>query len=95
MTDIKFHPLVDADTEGTEKVPAFLGKDRGSVQKYHKLYLEEIVQRRYRLCSSADMTAETAASFTIHCPRCGAKLKAISPQTNGTRHALYICPRCG
>ena len=94
MEYIKYHPLVDADTDGKEKVPMFLTPDEANVKEHHRLYLEEIVPRRFRLCSSNPMTAKETAGYTIHCPYCNAKLKAISALVDGTRHALYECPRC-
>ena len=48
MEYIKYHPLVDADTDGTEKVPMFFSTDESVVVSTHGLYLEEIVHRIYR-----------------------------------------------
>ena len=33
MTDIKYHPLVDCDTDGMEKVPMFFSGDEAAVRK--------------------------------------------------------------
>lgn len=94
MFEVLYHPLVSADTEGTEKMPMFCATDEATVKRDHKLYLEEIISDRYRLCSSVPMSAAESTAFDILCPHCGAKLKAISPPAGGTRHGLYECPDC-
>ena len=94
MFDIMYHPLVGADTDGMEKMPTFCCPNEEMVKRGHKLYLEEIIPDRYRLCSSQPMTAEDSVAFSIRCPHCGAKLKAITPPAGGTRHGLYECPNC-
>ena len=93
-SEIKYHPLVDADTEGTEKVPMFFSTNEESVSAHHKLYLEEIIPHYYRLCSSEPMTAAEVEGLTIHCPLCNKVMRAISSQHDGKRHALYQCDRC-
>ena len=94
MSDIKYHPLINADTHGTEKNPMFCVTDEELVKRRHKLYLEELVPRVYRLCSTQDLTAEEASAFIIHCPLCGRDMKAVSGSVDGKRHALYECPSC-
>lgn len=94
MFDIKYHPLIDADSDGKEKVPMFMGADKHTVSEHHSLYLEEIVPYCFRLCSSKPLSAKETEELTIHCPYCNAGLRAISTPTDGTRHALYECPRC-
>lgn len=94
MTDIKYHPLVDADTDGKEKMPMFLAKDERSVAEHHKLYLAEIVPHHFRLCSSERMPGKVLTDIVIRCPYCGKPLRAISRQQDGTTHALYVCDRC-
>lgn len=94
MEYIKYHPLVDIDTDGTEKTPVFCYTDLEAVIGHHKLYLEEIVPRRYRLCSSSPMTAAETSGLSIHCPYCGHALQAISSESDGIRHALYVCSEC-
>lgn len=94
MNYIKYHPLVNANSDSKEKIPMFMGTDELAVAKHHKLYLEEIIPYRYRLCSSDCLSAEETAEYTIHCPYCDTTLRAISTQADGTRHALYECPKC-
>ncbi len=92
--EAKFHPLVDMDTEGEIKVPMFFAFERDKVTPYHKLYLEELIPYRYRLCSTVPMTAAETEKLDIRCPFCGATLTAISHSLSETRHSLYICRRC-
>ena len=94
MFDIMYHPLVGADTENMDKVPTFCCPNEEMVKRGHKLYLEEIIPNRFRLCSSQPMTAKETSGFSIYCPRCGEKLKAISPPADGIRHGLFECEDC-
>lgn len=93
MDEIRYHPLVDADTDGTEKVPMFCTTARENMDR-HRFFLEEIIPHNFRLCSTASVDAQTADSFSIRCPYCGKTMRQISNQKSGTRHALYACPRC-
>ena len=45
---IRYHPLVDANSEGTEKVPMFLTTDPKGVRS---MYLEEMIPGYFRLYS--------------------------------------------
>lgn len=94
MKEILYHPLVDADTDGTEKVPVFCSTDEASVAARHRLYLEEILPNVYRLCSSMPMTAEDSAAFSVRCPHCSRRLTPISVPSGGFRHGLYECRGC-
>jgi len=55
MEDIKYHPLVDADPEGTVRVPMFCTADRKAME-HHRFYLEECMHQQrllrysYRFC---------------------------------------------
>ena len=51
MDYFKYHPLIDCDDSGIEKVPMFFSLDQDVVADQHSHYLEEIVPRRYRLIS--------------------------------------------
>lgn len=94
MEHIKYHPLVDADTDGTVKTPMFCTTDLDAVTEHHRLYLEEIIPRRFRLCASQPTKAEAVADLDIRCPYCGATLKMISAPTDGLRLTLLTCDRC-
>ena len=41
MQMITYHPLIDGDTDGMEKVPMFLSTDGETIQQNSKLYLSE------------------------------------------------------
>lgn len=93
MTDIKYHPLIDADTDGKTKVPMFCSDNRDNMNK-HLFYLEEMTPHHFRLCSTEAVPAESLADLDIRCPSCGRSLRIASLQTDGTRHALYLCDNC-
>lgn len=92
MDIIKYHPLVDADTDGEVKVPMFC-TDKAENMKRHRFHIEEIVPYTFRLCSTEPCKANDTA-FDIRCPYCGHSLKRIADSVSGTRHGLYICEKC-
>ncbi|MCF0137552.1 MAG: hypothetical protein HUJ66_04215 [Oscillospiraceae bacterium] len=94
MTPVRYHPLVDMDTEGTVKVPMFQAKDAASAVIGHEMYLEEVIPHYFRLCSAKDMTGKAASGFEVRCPYCGASLKRMSPLKDGKRHSLLFCKNC-
>lgn len=94
MEDIRYHPLVDRDTEGTEKVPMFFSYEEDAVRQSHNLYLEEIVPKHYRLCSVSGTSPKIADGFTIHCPYCGKAMRCIAKSDDKHRLGLYNCPDC-
>ncbi len=93
MEDIKYHPLVDMDTDGKIKAPMFASTDKKQME-HHFLWLEEPVHGAFRLCSAEEISGEQLKDIEIYCPNCGKSLKAISPQNDGRRHAIYICTNC-
>ena len=94
MKEILYHPLVDADTDGTEKVPTFCCPNEKMVKRSHKLYLEEILPNIYRLCSSEPVTAEDSAAFSVRCPHCSHHLTPVTKPSGGLRHTLFECREC-
>lgn len=94
MTDILFHPLVDRDTDGLDKSPLFCCPDREKVAGIFALYLEELVSKRYRLIAREEHTIQQASAYSIHCPICGAVMRAISRPVDKHRLSLYECPEC-
>lgn len=89
MDGIKYHPLVDANTDGTEKVPMFVTTEEKNVKGRYNLYLEEIVPHCYRL---RGYKARADACVNIHCPNCGTVMKLLTPAAVNDR--LYACPHC-
>lgn len=94
MQDIRYHPLIDRNSEGTDKVPMFFSENETAVRKAHDLYLEEIVPKHYRLCSVSGTSSESAKDFTIRCPYCGKAMIQIANARNTHRLGLYNCPDC-
>lgn len=93
MEEIKYHPLVDMDTNGKLKVAMFVSTRKDQME-HHKLWLEEPVTGAYRLCSREKTKGKVFNDIEIYCPHCGKLLKAISPQNDGNRHAIYVCTNC-
>ena len=91
MTDILYYPLIDCDTEGTEKVALFPTLDRGTIMAQSKMWLEEIVPNYFRLHIRSGISTN---AITIRCPRCGKALRQISEPINETKQGLYVCGNC-
>ena len=91
MTEIRYYPLIDCDTEGTEKVAMFPTLDRGTVMAQGKMWLEEMVPNYFRLYTRSGISTN---GITVRCPRCGKALRAISEPINETKQELYVCGNC-
>lgn len=91
MTDIKYYPLIDCDTEGTEKVAIIPTPNGNAVKSRSKMWLEEMTPHLFRLCVHNSSTTDT---FNIRCPRCGTALKRIGGAINETKRGLYVCSAC-
>ncbi len=91
MTDIKYYPLIDCDTEGTEKVAMIPTPNGNTVKSRSKMWLEKMIPHHFRLYTQNGSSAET---FNIRCPRCGTALKRISGAINETKRGLYVCSAC-
>lgn len=93
MCDIKYYPLVDCDTEGTEKVAMFVSTDRETIESIHSMYLAAIVPNYYRLhCMEGNRNHTKAPD--IHCPLCGNVMMQIGGALNETKLGLYTCKKC-
>ena len=57
MEYIRYHPLLDCDTDGVEKVPMFFSADEETVRKSHSMYLVECIPHTYRLVATNAHTA--------------------------------------
>lgn len=91
MTEIRYYPLIDCDTEGIEKV-AMIPTPNGKTVKYQsEMWLEEMVPHYFRLYTQSSSSAD---AFNIRCPRCGTALKRISGAINEIKHGLYVCSAC-
>ena len=88
---IRYHPLVDANSEGTEKVPMFLTTDPNGVRS---MYLEEMILGYFRLYSKVPVSTGESEKLMIHCPQCGSGLMKIAKTSTTTKLGLYTCDRC-
>ena len=94
MQMIRYHPLIDGDTDGMEKVPMFLSTDGETIQQNSKLYLSEIIPNHYRLYSKESKSRRETDQMIIHCPLCGAGLRQVLENHDANKLGLYICDRC-
>ena len=91
MTEIRYYPLIDCDTEGTEKVAMIPTPNGSTVKAQSEMWLEEMIPHHFRLYTKNSSSADT---FNIRCPRCGTALKRISGAINETKRGLYVCYAC-
>lgn len=91
MTEVKYYPLIDCDSEGTEKMPMFPVTESQSIKAQSQLWLEELVPHHYRLYAK---NKRPATAFSIRCPLCGKTMRCISRDVNETKLGLYVCSSC-
>ena len=91
MTEVRYYPLINCDTEGTEKVAMIPTTNGKTVKNQSRMWLEEMVPHYFRLCTQNSSSTDT---FNIRCPRCGTALKRISEDINETKRGLYVCSAC-
>ena len=94
MKETKYYPVVDCDTEGTEKAALFPAYNRDTVSRNHSLWLEEMIPHHFRLCTKDAKELRATGAFTIHCPACDKLLKLIGSATDNNRRGLYVCSSC-
>ncbi len=93
MMRIRYHPLVDRDTDGTDKYPLFLTEDESEAADRHAYYLEEMIPRVYTLCRGRKPTNQKE-DFSVHCPRCGKTMDRISSGKGTVQRPMYMCRDC-
>ena len=92
MTEIRYYPLVDCDTDGGEKVAMIPTLDGTAIMAQSSLWQEEMIPNYFRLrCHRGQFPRN---EFSIHCPRCGKPLARMSETINETTLALYVCSAC-
>ena len=89
--EIRYHPLIDSDTEGTEKVPLFVTTN---TEEIHSMYLSEMIPGYFRLRSKQQGSPQVSDKLVIHCPMCGGHLRKMIKSNNTTELGLYTCDRC-
>ena len=92
MTEIRYYPLINCDSEGTEKMALFPTLDQDEIVAQSDMWLEEMVPNYFRLCIRHG--SNITAAPIMHCPRCGKKLTRISENISNTRLGLYVCGSC-
>lgn len=91
MTEIRYYPLIDCDTKGTEKVAMIPALNGSTVKAQSEMWLEEMIPHHFRLYTKNSSSTDT---FNIRCPRCGTALKRISAGINENKRCLYVCSAC-
>ena len=91
---IRYHPLVDGDTEGAEKYPLFSTEDEMSAKTGYRYYLEEMIPRVYTLCQGRKLTNRKEENFSVCCPRCGKAMDRISFGKETRQRPMYMCRAC-
>ena len=89
--EIRYHPLIDSDTEGTEKVPLFVTTNKEGIPS---MYLSEMIPGYFRLRSKEPVSLRASDELVIHCPMCGGHLRKMTKNNNATELGLYTCDRC-
>ncbi len=92
MNEILYYPVIDCDTEGSEKVAMIPTVNAASVRSQSRIWLAETVPHYFRL--HAQSNCHHADAFNIRCPRCGKALKRIGEDSNQTTRGLYVCSAC-
>ena len=91
MIEIRYYPLINCDSEGTEKVAMIPAPNGNAAKAQSEMWLEEMIPHHFRLYTKNSSPTDT---FNIRCPRCGSALKRISGSINETKHGLYVCSAC-
>ena len=94
MEEIRYHPLIDADGDGSELVPMFVNTNEDTVREHHRLYMEEMLPYLFRLISNGTYTATDADKALIHCPTCGRPLRLLGAAIDTHKLGLYVCDTC-
>ena len=95
MQMIRYHPLIDGDTDGLEKgTDVFYQQTRKTVRQNSRMYLSEIISNYYRLYSKEPMSQNATDSIEIHCPLCGAVLRQMAQNHDANKLGLYTCDKC-
>ena len=86
MRDVKYYPVIDCDSEGTEKkVALFPVYNRDTVSANHNVWLEEMIPHHFRLCTKNTKEPRTKGAFTLHCPACNSSLRLIGEATDNKK----------
>lgn len=93
MCDIKYYPLVDCDTDGTDKIAMFVSTDKEMIESVHSMHLAEVVPHFYRLyCNDAKRKFKNES--TVRCPKCGSAMLQVGGALNEKKLGVYTCKKC-
>ena len=93
MCDIKYYPLVDCDTDGTDKIAMFVSTDKEMIESVHSMYLAEVVPHFYRLYCN-DTKRKFKSESTVRCPKCGSAMLQVGSPLNEKKLGVYTCKKC-
>ena len=94
ITTIRYHPLIERDSDAHEYAPLFVTTDEAAVRRNHSFYLEEVVNGYYRLCAGKARALPDSGRMTVDCPVCGSRLENITAGKHTPTQALYVCHAC-
>ena len=61
ITEIRYYPVIDMDTEGYEKHPMTPTLSANTVREHHRFWLEEIIPHYFRLCAAEPQSVSSLA----------------------------------
>lgn len=93
MCDIKYYPLVDCDTDGTDKIAMFVSTDKEMIESVHSMYLAEVVPHFYRLYCN-DTKRKVKNESIVRCPKCGSAMLQVGSPLNKKKLGVYTCKKC-
>ena len=76
MTEIRYYPLIDCDSEGTEKVAMIPTPNGNTVKSQSRMWLEEMVPHHFRLYTQPlilyriSATADAGSHRWVKCRSC-------------------------
>ncbi|MCR4763061.1 MAG: hypothetical protein K5696_05990 [Lachnospiraceae bacterium] len=94
ITSIRYHPLIERDSNAHEYAPLFVTTDEAAVRRNHSFYLEEVVNGYFRLCATKTLTLPDSGTMTVACPVCSNRLENITAGKHTPTQALYRCRVC-
>ena len=63
MTEIRYYPLIDCDTEGTEKVAMIPTPNGNTVKAQSEMWLEEMIPHHFRLYTAVPLIPLISAAL--------------------------------
>jgi hypothetical protein len=89
----RFFPLIDADSDGIEKVAMIPTTQESTAIRNHRMHLRELERNLYALHSREPQRLRDYLGFKVHCPCCGHVMDIVD-LFDGRHETTYRCPRC-